>query len=311
MDVRQLEYFLAVADELNFTRAAARCHVAQSALSYQIARLERQSGVLLFERTSRSVRLAPAAMLLLPRARRIVNEIDSARSELAALSGVISGRLRIGMIGSTATAAPVVERTLAHFHHRHPGVEIAIGDTGSRRMADQVRDGDVDLAFVGLFDHQVPADLVHHLLAEEPLVVVVEHGAAPAKWSSRTGVGAEQVSALGPLIEMRPESGVRRQVDEWCERAGVARSIAFELSTSDAVVRFVGLGFGAAVVPQSAVAGRSDVEAYALADPRARHPIGLIHRRPEPAAPAARALLDMLLHRRSDGCSRDRSRVDH
>src|SRR5580765_6285658 len=107
MDVRQLEYFLAVADELNFTRAAARCHVAQSALSYQIARLERQSGVLLFERTSRSVRLAPAAMLLLPRARRIVNEIDSARSELAALSGVISGRLRIGMIGSTATAAPV------------------------------------------------------------------------------------------------------------------------------------------------------------------------------------------------------------
>ena len=69
MDVRQLEYFVAVAEELNFTRAAARCHVVQSALSYQIARLERENGVLLFERTSRSVRLAPAGELLLPRAR--------------------------------------------------------------------------------------------------------------------------------------------------------------------------------------------------------------------------------------------------
>ena len=70
MDVRQLEYFVAVAEELSFTAAAARCHVVQSALSYQIARLERENGVLLFERTSRSVRLAPAGELLLPRARR-------------------------------------------------------------------------------------------------------------------------------------------------------------------------------------------------------------------------------------------------
>ncbi len=78
-------------------------------------------------------------------------------------------------------------------------------------------------------------------------------------------------------------------------RAGVSRRIAFELGTSDAVVRFVGLGFGPAVVPRSAAAARpQDVTVLPLADPAARHPIGLVHRHPEPAAPAARALLAIL-----------------
>src|SRR6476619_2749415 len=105
MDVRQLEYFVAVAEELSFTRAAARCHVVQSALSYQIARLERENAVVLFERTSRSVRLAPGGDLLLVRARRVLAELDLARAELAELAGVVSGRLRLGMIGSATQAA--------------------------------------------------------------------------------------------------------------------------------------------------------------------------------------------------------------
>src|SRR6478609_4625878 len=106
MDARQLEYFVAVADELNFTRAAQRCHVVQSALSYQISRLERESGVLLFERTSRSVRLAPGGEVLLPRARSILAEAELARSELDELAGVLTGKLRIGMIGSAVQVAP-------------------------------------------------------------------------------------------------------------------------------------------------------------------------------------------------------------
>ena len=148
MDVRQLEYFCAVTEELNVTRAAARCHVAQSALSYQIARLEREHGVSLFERTSRSVRVTAAGELLFHRARAVLDELDSARAELAELAGVITGRLRLGMVGSTGQAAPVVERTLVAFHQRHPAVEISIRDTGSRHMAEQVRAGELDIAFV-------------------------------------------------------------------------------------------------------------------------------------------------------------------
>jgi DNA-binding transcriptional LysR family regulator len=291
MDVRQLEYFVAVAEELSFTRAAARCHVVQSALSYQVARLEREHGVTLLERTSRSVRLTAAGELLLPRARAVLAELDTARAELAELTGVVTGRLRIGLVGSTGPAAPVVERTLAAFHHRHPAVEIAIRDTGSRHMAEQVRAGELDVAFVGLFADQLPGDLAHRILADEPLVAAVPRNQplaqAPADLTA--------LAAQSAFIEMRPESGLRSQVDAAFARAGVTRRVAFELSASDAVVRFVALGFGPAIVPHSAAAARpDDVTVLELADPAARHPISLIHRHPEPSAPSARAFLALL-----------------
>src|SRR5687768_407490 len=98
MDLRQLEYFVAVADERSFTKAALRCHVVQSALSHQIARLEREHGVRLFHRTSRSVRLAPAGEILLPHARALLQGAELAAAELAAFTGLITGRLRLGMV---------------------------------------------------------------------------------------------------------------------------------------------------------------------------------------------------------------------
>ena len=95
------------------------------------------------------------------------------------------------------------------------------------------------------------------------------------------------------FVEMRAESGLRHQVDAAFARAGVGRSIAFELSTSDNVVRFVQLGFGVAVVPRSAADGR-DVAVLALADTDAVHPVSLVHRAPTPSAPSAQALLALL-----------------
>jgi DNA-binding transcriptional LysR family regulator len=296
MDLRQLEYFVAVAEELNFTRAAARCHVVQSALSHQIARLEREHGLPLFERTSRSVRLAPAGEVLLPRARRLLMDLDLARSELAALAGVVTGRLRLGMVGSAGQAAPTVELTLADFHRRHPAVEITIEDTGSRHMADQVRSGALDAAFVGLFADQVPADLVHRVLAVEPLVAVVgaDDPLAVGLPADGKAVDLDDLAAGRSFVEMRPESGLRQQVDAAFDRAGVVRAAAFELGTSEALVRFVALGFGAALVPLSATSGRSGVAVLRLTDDLAQHPVSLVHRHPEPSAPSARAFLALL-----------------
>jgi DNA-binding transcriptional LysR family regulator len=294
MDVRQLEYFVAVADELNFTRAAAACHVVQSALSYQIARLERETGVLLFDRTSRSVRLAPGGEVLLPRARRILAELDIAAAELTALAGVQTGRLRLGVIGTTSHAAPVMERALVEFHRRHPAVEITIADTGSAHMAAQIRAGELDLALVGLFADQLPIDLSHQLLTVEPLVAITMPGTAAGQLPADRPLDLAELADAASFVEMRSESGLRRQVDAAFARAGVHRTIAFELSSSDNVVRFVALGFGAALVPRSAAAARPDLRVSELADPQARHPVSLIHKAPEPPAPSARAFLALL-----------------
>ncbi|SFL57685.1 LysR family transcriptional regulator [Geodermatophilus ruber] len=297
MDLRQLEYVVAVAEERSFTRAAARCHVVQSALSAQVARLERELGVTLFHRTSRSVRVAPAGELLLPHARALLRGAEVARAELAAFAGVVTGRLRVGMVGTAGRGAPLVERALLAFHQQHPAVEIAVQDTGSRHMAEQVRTGDLDLAFVGLFADQVPPGVVHHLLADEPLVAVV---ARTHPLAGRAGVALEELAATGPFVDMRAEAGLRLQVDAAFARAGVARAVAFELSTSVAVVRFAGLGFGAALVPASAADGVRDVSVLPVDDPAARHPIGLVHRAPAPSAPSARAFLALLLEEGAD-----------
>jgi DNA-binding transcriptional LysR family regulator len=292
MDLRQLEYFVAVAEERNFTKAAARCHVVQSALSYQIARLEREHGVTLFHRTSRSVRLAPAGDLLLPHARHLLHGAEVARAELAAFAGVLTGRLRLGMIGSAGKAAPLVESALKAFHDEHPGVEIAVEDTGSRHMAEQVRAGDLDLALVGLFADQTPSGVAHHLLVDEPLVAVV---ARDHPLAGRRSAALDELAEAGAFIEMRAESGLRLQVDAAFRRAGVQRSVAFELGASDVVLRFVRLGFGAALVPASALGKTSDVAVLHLPDPDARHPVSVVHQLPEPSTPSARALLSLLL----------------
>ncbi len=183
-------------------------------------------------------------------------------------------------------------------------MEITIQDTGSRHMADQVRAGALDAAFVGLFADQVPADLVHRVLAVEPLVAVV---GVDDPLAGRAVVDLAQLagpSGARPFVEMRPESGLRQQVDAAFDRAGVTRSAAFELGTSEAVVRFVGLGFGAALVPLSATSGRSGVAVLRLTDPLAQHPVSLVHRQPEPSAPSARAFLALL----PDGTPTDSSR---
>jgi DNA-binding transcriptional LysR family regulator len=217
--------------------------------------------------------------------------VEVASAELAAFTGLLTGRLRLGMVSSVGNAAPVVERSLLAFHGRHPGVEIAVQDTGSRHMAEQVRSGELDLAFVGLFADQSPAGLAHSVLADEPLVAVVAPGHPLA---GRRTVDVRDLAAAGPFIDMRPESGLRLQVDAAFDRAGVARTIAFELGTSESVVRFVGLGFGAALVPPSAIGATSDVIELPLRDRDGRHPIALVHQAPRPSAPSARAFLELL-----------------
>src|SRR5579875_2359227 len=124
MDLRQLRYLVALAEERNFTRAAASEHIAQPALSQQIRRLEEELGIALVERTTRHVALTEAGELLVVRSRRILSELEAARAELEAVRGADIGHVRIGAMH---TMGPVdLSLALAEFHERHPRVGLTV-----------------------------------------------------------------------------------------------------------------------------------------------------------------------------------------
>jgi DNA-binding transcriptional LysR family regulator len=293
MDLRQLEYTVAVAEELSFTRAAARCHIVQSGLSYQIARLERELGTPLFERTSRSVRLTPAGELLLPHARRVLGDLESATAEISALTGLVQGNLRLGVIpvNHGSVDLPAV---LQRYHRRYPAVDVIVSDTGSVAMVTMLLAWTLDAAFLGLFADQLPAGLAHRVVTIEPLVAIVDE-ASPC--AGRTSADLRELAATSSFIDCHHDSGLRTQVDLAFARARVTRHVSFELGNLLDVARMAALGLGVAIVPASVAhaipdpGGRFSV--VRLTDPLALQPVNLVFRDPAPGSPAARAFIDL------------------
>ena len=148
MELRQLEYFVAVAEEASFTRAAARVHVAQPGVSAQIRQLERELGQPLFDRSGRTVRLTEAGAAVLPYARAALEAVDGVRLAVDEIAGLLRGHVNIGMV--TAWASPDLPDLLAAFHRQHPGVEITLTESNSDQMLDALQTGHLDVALVGL-----------------------------------------------------------------------------------------------------------------------------------------------------------------
>src|SRR5450755_930351 len=171
MELRQLRYLVALAEERNFTRAAAREHIPQPALSQQIRRLEEELGLALVERTTRRTALTDADELLIDRARRILAELDAAETELQGLRGVQTGHLSIGAMH---TMGPVdLSLALAIFYKRHPGVELTVHEQSSEEMAEMLRVDELDLAFLSVTERIESHGLGLLQLVSEELVAVL------------------------------------------------------------------------------------------------------------------------------------------
>ena len=294
MDLRQLDYVVAVAEELNFTRAAARCHIVQSGLSSQIAKLEREVGAALFERSSRAVRLTAAGEALLPRARSALDAVARARSEIAAMSGTVHGTLRLGVIpvDHGSIDLPAVLQT---YHRRYPQVGVVVSDTGSLAMVSMLQAGEMDVAILGLAPDQLPESLATRLLRIEPLVAVVGEGHPAGR---RDRIGLAELATTGEFIECHHDSGLRNQVDLAFVRAHTNRRITFELGNLLDVARMASLGLGVAVVPAS-VAGAlgSDPDrrftVLELEDAHAVQPVTLVSQPAGTCSAAAQAFVDL------------------
>jgi DNA-binding transcriptional LysR family regulator len=147
MEIHQLQYFVAVAEEASFTRAAARVHVAQPGVSAQVRRLEAELGQQLLDRSGRSVRLTEVGAAVLPFARAALDALDGARLAVDQLAGLVRGQVTVGMV--SGCALPALAELLADFHGSYPGVAIALTEDGSDRLVELLRDGKLDLALIG------------------------------------------------------------------------------------------------------------------------------------------------------------------
>jgi DNA-binding transcriptional LysR family regulator len=285
MELRQLRYFIAVAEEASFTRGAQRLLVAQPAVSQQIRRLERELGEPLFTRDSRSVALTAAGETLLPHARATLSAAARAREAVSALGKLLAGRLRVGLV--QAQPDSWVVGLLGAFHERYPQVRIALLDDDPGPLFDGVASGELDVAFVGLAQAPPPGVDVE-LVSAEPLVVAVANGHRLAR-RRRLGIADLAGHALASLV---PGTGLRAVVEHECDQAGIVPRFAAETTDLSLLADLVAKGVGVAVIPASVVAGRDDVATVSIV-PAIERRIALAWRGQAPMSPAGRAFLAM------------------
>jgi LysR family transcriptional activator of glutamate synthase operon len=288
MNLRQLRYLVALADERHFTRAAAREHVAQPALSQQIRSLERELGQPLVERTTRKVAMTQAGEVLVARARRALAELDAAEAELQSLAGVQAGRLSVGAMH---TMGPVdLSLLLATFHDRYPAVELTVREQSSEELAAMLRDDEIDVAFLSVTERIQARGLQLRPLVSEELVVVlpIEHPLA-----------GDELLRLGdlvdePFISFREGSRLRELLVAAAAQAGFEPRIAMESNESRRIRSLVSRGLGVAILPRSDASDPGALVAVCdLVEPSLARDITLAsraERRPSPAAEAFSAL---------------------
>ncbi|MFF9490103.1 LysR substrate-binding domain-containing protein [Streptomyces sp. NPDC014676] len=263
MEIRQLRYFLAVAEECHFGRAATRLHVAQPALSQQIKQLEGELGVLLFDRTTRHVALTEAGRQLADHARTLVGGEERARAHMHELAAGRAGRVSVGFIGTaTYDLLPRVARTV---RAQLPAVAMDLrGEVLAPRLIEGLLDHTYDLVVVR---QAAPGEGVHvTALRSEPLVAVLP---SPHPLASRRVVALEELAGEPFVIHpSQARSSMYDRVLAACRRAGFEPSPLVEVSETATLVVFVAAGHGVALVPQSVRSLSLEGVTYvSLADP--------------------------------------------
>lgn len=249
MELRHLRYFIAVAEELHFGRAAARLHMAQPPLSQQIRALEEELGVRLLERTSRSVRLTPAGGAYLDQARDTLVRLDEAGRQARRIHRGEAGELDVGYMNPVMDA--VLCRALARFGEARPEVALRLRELPTPLQLEELRAGRLDLGFIRLMERGDGLNgLSTRVVAREPYVLALPEGHPLLRLAT---VPLSRVAAE-PLI-LFPRQGLPELYDAMLDalRAGGGEPrVSQEVSGKHAALALVAAGFGVCLVPASA-----------------------------------------------------------
>jgi len=288
VELRQLEHFVAAAEERHFTRAARRLHIVQSGLSASIRSLERELGAPLFVRSTRRVELTQAGLALLPEARRTLTAAAAAGDAVAAVQGLLRGTLAVGTMQILPPAVDLVA-VLGRFHAEHPGVELRLRQAGTGTLLEEVAAGALDLALVAPVG-RTPRGLVVRRLASDPLLVAC----APAHPLASRGQLDLADLAGEPFVDFQPDWGLRMLVDQQLAAAGLDRHTALEVNDLPTLLELVAHGLGVALVPEVVTSHPAEVRYLPLRPPAPTFEAAVATVGDPPASQAARVLLAML-----------------
>jgi len=290
MDLRQLRYLVALAEERSFTRAAGKMLVAQPALSQQIAKLEAELGLALADRTTRRVRLTEAGERLVDHARRILRQVDIAAEDLAAMAGLQAGRLTIG--ASRTVGSFDLSGLLAECHRRYPAVDLAVREDLSVTLAEELRVDEIDLAFITRPAGPDGDGLQLHVVSVEPLVGIV---ALDHRLARRKRLRAPLLA--GETIVTFPEGAtIRWRLEQAAARAGYTPRVAFETNEVGRMRELAAAGLAIAVLPRSdAARPGAAIKAVPFQEAEFRHTVYMASRAGRHHSPAAQAFIDLTL----------------
>lgn len=294
MEIRHLRYFLAVARHRHFTQAAEELFIAQPALSQQIQALEEELGVALFERTSRRVSLTSAGEELLIHAERILEEIEQARAAMQVFAGGTRGRISIGLLSSLA--AYRLPALLARFHQSYPGIEIVLREDATEQLLEQVRLGQLDLAFVHAVGSQFPRNLPDAQLASQVVVseAVVLVASAHHPLAGRESIAPAELSEE-PFLLFKPGSGLRYILLHVSKTGNFTPRVLFESGDISTLRSLAAEGLGIAALPISIVeAPGREVVILRLNPPPPQRTVMLVWQKHGTRRAAAQIFLDFL-----------------
>lgn len=246
MKLKQIEYVLAVAEQGSFTAAARQCHIVQSALSHQVAQLEAELGVSLFERNSRSVRLTEAGHAFVENGRRALDAVQRVADEAVATAGEVRGRLSLGTISTLTSPDPI--QLLASFHRDFPHVHVELVMEGSEKLLQRMRERRLDVAFIGVWPGEtMDAGFSSQQLCNEELVALMSTG---HPLSHQQDVTLQQLAST-PLVDFPVGSSAYRQSAEVFAEHGLEYAVQFEVSTIEHLVAIARQGLAVGLIPAS------------------------------------------------------------
>jgi DNA-binding transcriptional LysR family regulator len=290
MELRHLRTLDAIARHGSFTRAAEELHLAQSALSQQVRRLEAELGVDLLRRTSRSVAVTEAGRVVLDHARRVLREVDGLQAELEELSGVLKGKVSIGAMWPTGTYD--LPGVLGVFHAEHPGVDIHLSENTADHLLDLLRHDELDCAFASVDPDRLGDEFAATKLFEEELVVT----AAPGhRFAAQDHVTLAEIAGE-TLIGYRDGSELRRRLEWTLAAEGLEPRSAFSCTEMAAVRALASRGLGIAVMPRSiAELEGAPIVIRPVGPATLTWPVSLVWRARRRQPPAAKAFLGIAL----------------